>query len=162
MTRGREARRRHRREEPAIMTTVTPAIALPDMLFLSERRTTRYATSMTRKHDDPLYTTPRFTTAQAAEMLGLSRVTVQSAIRRGLLESELASPNVRLISQAAIDAYRANHRGQVGQPTRKRQQMLTKLAEAQARKAAASDDKAPEAPTDTEDHTKGVDHATNR
>ncbi len=144
------------------MTTVTPAIALPDMLFLSERRTTRYATSMTRKHDDPLYTTPRFTTAQAAEMLGLSRVTVQSAIRRGLLESELASPNVRLISQAAIDAYRANHRGQVGQPTRKRQQMLTKLAEAQARKAAASDDKAPEAPTDTEDHTKGVDHATNR
>jgi len=144
------------------MTTVTPAIALPDMLFLSERRTTRYATSMTRKHDDPLYTTPRFTTAQAAEMLGLSRVTVQSAIRRGLLESELASPNVRLISQATIDAYRANHRGQVGQPTRKRQQMLTKLAEAQARKAAASDDKAPEAPTDTEDHTKGVDHATNR
>ncbi len=144
------------------MTTVTPAIALPDMLFLSERRTTRYATSMTRKHDDPLYTTPRFTTAQAAEMLGLSRVTVQSAIRRGLLESELASPNVRLISQAAIDAYRAHHRGQVGQPTRKRQQMLTKLAEAQARKAAASDDKAPEAPTDTEDHTKGVDHATNR
>jgi hypothetical protein len=120
------------------MTTVTPAIALPDMLFLSERRTTRYATSMTRKHDDPLYTTPRFTTAQAAEMLGLSRVTVQSAIRRGLLESELASPNVRLISQAAIDAYRTNHRGQVGQPTRKRQQMLNKLAEAQARKAATA------------------------
>ena len=103
-----------------------------------------------RKHDDPLYTTPRFTTAQAAEMLGLSRVTVQSAIRRGLLESELASPNVRLISQAAIDAYRANHLGQVGQPTRKRQQMLNKLAEAQARKAAAADG-APEAPTDTEE-----------
>ncbi len=33
------------------MTTVTPAIALPDMLFLSERRTTRYATSMTLRHE---------------------------------------------------------------------------------------------------------------
>ena len=121
-----------------MMTTVMPAIALPDMLFLSERRATRYATSMLKKDDDPLYTTARYTTAQAAEMLGLSRVTVQSAIRRSLLESELASPNVRLISQAAIDAYRANHLGQVGQPTRKRQQMLNKLAEAQARKAAAA------------------------
>jgi len=120
------------------MTTLTPTIGPSCVLSLSGRHATRYATSMTRKHDDPLYTTPRFTTAQAAEMLGLSRVTVQSAIRRGLLESELASPNVRLISQAAIDAYRANHLGQVGQPTRKRQQMLNKLAEAQARKAAAA------------------------
>ncbi len=83
-------------------------------------------------------------------MLGLSRVTIQSAIHRGRLASELVSPRVRLISQAAIDAYRANHLGQVGQPTRKRQQMLNKLAEAQARKAAAADG-APEAPTDTEE-----------
>ncbi len=138
-----------------MMTTVMPAIALPDMLFLSERRATRYATSMLKKDDDPLYTTARYTTAQAAEMLGLSRVTVQSAIRRGMLESELASPNVRLISQAAIDAYRANHLGQVGQPTRKRQQMLNKLAEAHARKAAAAGETTPAADTSGEAYDGG-------
>ncbi len=121
------------------MTTMTPAIASPDMLFLSGRRAARYAMSMPRKHDDPLYTTPRFTTAQAADMLGISRVTVQAAIRRGRLESELASPNVRLISQAAIDAYRAHHLGQVGQPSRQRQRMLDKVAEERARTAAAAD-----------------------
>ncbi len=135
---------------PTIMTTMTPAIALPDMLFLSGRRAARYATSMPRKHDDPLYTTPRFTTAQAADMLGISRVTVQAAIRRGRLESELASPNVRLISQAAIDAYRANNLGQVGQPSRQRQRMLNKLAEAQARTAVAADGPS-EAPTGAEE-----------
>jgi excisionase family DNA binding protein len=132
------------------MTTMTPAIASPDMLFLSGRHAARYATSMPRKQDDPLYTTPRFTTAQAAEMLGISRVTVQAAIRRGRLESELASPNVRLISQAAIDAYRANNLGQVGQPSRQRQRMLNKVAEAQARKAVAADGTS-EAPTGAEE-----------
>jgi len=132
--------------------TMTPAIAPVCVLSLSGRPATRYAESMPKKHtqDDPLYTVARYTTAQVAEMLGLSRVTIQSAIHRGRLASELVSPRVRLISQAAIDAYRANHLGQVGQPTRKRQQMLNKLAEAQARKAAAADG-APEAPTDTEE-----------
>jgi len=131
------------------MTTMTPAIASPDMLFLSGHRAARYAMSMPRKHDDSLYTTPRFTTAQAADMLGISRVTVQAAIRRGRLESELASPNVRLISQAAIDAYRANNLGQVGQPSRQRQRMLNKVAEAQAQRATASDT-ASDAPTGAE------------
>ncbi len=132
--------------------TMTSAIAPVWVLSLSGRPATRYAESMPKKHtqDDPLYTVARYTTAQVAEMLGLSRVTIQSAIHRGRLASELVSPRVRLISQAAIDAYRANHLGQVGQPTRKRQQMLNKLAEAQARKAAAADG-APEAPTDTEE-----------
>jgi len=65
-------------------------------------------------------------------MLGLSRFTVQAAIRRGTLESELASPNVRLISQAAIDAYRAHHLGQVGQPSRKKRRMTQKAAALQA------------------------------
>ncbi len=132
--------------------TLTPAIASVCVLSLSGCPATRYAESMPKKHtqDDPLYTVARYTTAQVAEMLGLSRVTIQSAIHRGRLASELVSPRVRLISQAAIDAYRANHLGQVGQPTRKRQQMLNKLAEAQARKAAAADG-APEAPTDTEE-----------
>jgi len=132
--------------------TMTSAIAPVWVLSLSGRPATRYAESMPKKHtqDAPLYTVARYTTAQVAEMLGLSRVTIQSAIHRGRLASELVSPRVRLISQAAIDAYRANHLGQVGQPTRKRQQMLNKLAEAQARKAAAADG-APEAPTDTEE-----------
>ena len=117
------------------MTILTPAIPSPDMLFLSERCATRYATDMRKEHADPHYTVARYTTAQAAEMLGISRVTVQAAIRRGRLESELASPNVRLISQAAIDAYREHHLGQVGQPTRKKQKMMQKMVE--ARKAAA-------------------------
>ncbi len=134
--------------------TMTPAIAPVCVLSLSGRPATRYAESMPKKHtqDDPLYTVARYTTAQVAEMLGLSRVTIQSAIHRGRLASELVSPRVRLISQAAIDAYRANHLGQVGQPTRKRQQMLNKLAE--ARKAAAADG-APEALTDTEETHDG-------
>ena len=118
------------------MTTLTPAIALPDMLFLSERRATRYPMSMPKKHDDPLYTTPRFTTTQVAEMLGIKRPTVHSAIQRGTLPSELASVGVRLVSQAAIDAYRVNHLGQVGKPSRKKRRM-TQKAEARTVAAAA-------------------------
>ena len=118
------------------MTTLTPAIALPDMPFLSEHRATRYPTSMPKKHvDDPLYTTPRFTTTQVAAMLGIKRPTVHSAIQRGTLPSELASVGVRLVSQAAIDAYRANHLGQVGKPSRKKRRMTQK---AEALKAAAT------------------------
>ncbi len=117
------------------MTTLTPAIALPDMLFLSERRATRYPTGMPTKHDDSLYTVARFTTTQVAEMLGIKRVTVHSAIQRGILPSELASVGVRLISQAAIDAYRSNHLGQVGKPSRKKRRMTQK---AEAPKAAAA------------------------
>ncbi len=136
--------------------TMERAIASPSVLSLSGRRATRYPESMPKKHnhdhdhDDPLYTVPRYTTAQVAQMLGLERVTIQSAIHRGRLESALMSPRVRLISQAAIDTYRANHLGQVGQPSRKRQRMLDKLAEAQARTAATAND-APDSPTTTEE-----------
>ncbi len=136
--------------------TMERAIASPCVLSLSGRRATRYAESMPKKHnhdhdqDDPLYTVPRYTTAQVAQMLGLERVTIQSAIHRGRLESELMSPRVRLISQAAIDKYRANHLGQVGQPSRKRQRMLDKLAEEHARTAGAADGPS-EAPTGAEE-----------
>ncbi len=133
-----------------MMATMTPAIAPLCVLSLSGRHATRYATSMPKKHDDPLYTVARYTTAQAATMLGVKQIAIQTAIKRGLMASELASPRTRLVSQAAIDAYRANHLGQVGQPTRKRQRMLDKLAEAQARKAAAGA-KASEVPTGTEE-----------
>jgi len=86
-----------------------------------------------KKHvDDPLYTTPRFTTTQVAAMLGIKRPTVHSAIQRGTLPSELASVGVRLVSQAAIDAYRVNHLGQVGKPSRKKRRMTQKAAALQA------------------------------
>jgi len=120
------------------MTTLTPTRASPAMLFLSERRATRYAKIMPKQHADPLYTVARYTTAQAAEMLGLARVTVQAAIKRGTLESELPSPNVRLVSQAAIDAYRAHHLGQVGQPSRKKRRLKQKMEAATAAAATAA------------------------
>ncbi len=132
------------------MTTMTPPIAPICVLSLSEHPATRYATHMPKKHDDPLYTVARYTTAQAAAMLGVKQIAVQTAIKRGLMESELASPRTRLVSQAAIDAYRAHHLGQVGQPSRKRQRMLNKVAEAQARKTTEADG-VPETPTGTEE-----------
>ncbi len=112
-----------------------PAIAPPRVLSLSPRRAARYPTSMAKKHDDPLYTIARYTTAQAAEMLGVGQIAVQSAIKRGTLESELVSPRIRLVSQAAIDAYRADRLGQVGKPSRKTRRMRQK---AEALKAATA------------------------
>ncbi len=107
-----------------------------------------------------------FTTVQAAEILGIDQKSVQSAIMRGTLESELLSPRLRVVSQAAIDAYRAHHLGQVGHPTRKKQRMKRKAAE------AAGTTPAPETSVDErsgatlraafEDDTKGVDDDTNR
>jgi len=114
------------------MTTMARAIASLRVLSLSRRRATRYAKTMPKKHLDPLYTVARYTTAQAATMLGVERIAIQTAIRRGTLESELVSTRVRLISQAAIDAYRENHRGQVGHPTRKKQRMMKTMKAAAA------------------------------
>jgi len=99
------------------------------------------------QQDDPLYTIARYTTAQAAATLGITQIAVQAAIRRGALESEAISPRLRLVSQAAIDAYRANHLGQVGKPSRKKQRMKRK---AEAAKAAAADGAAA-APLGTEE-----------
>ncbi len=117
---------------------LTPAIAPPCVLSLSPRRAARYPMSMAKKHDDPLYTIARYTTAQVAAMLGVGQIAVQSAIKRGTLESELVSPRIRLVSQAAIDAYRANHLGQVGQPSRKKRRMKQKAEELKAAAATPS------------------------
>jgi len=117
---------------------LTPAIAPPRVLSLSPRRAARYPMSMAKKHDDPLYTIARYTTAQVAAMLGVGQIAVQSAIKRGTLESELVSPRIRLVSQAAIDAYRANHLGQVGQPSRKKRRMKQKAEELKAAAATPS------------------------
>ncbi len=97
-----------------------------------------------KKHDDPLYRTPRFTTTQAAEILGVKRATVYSAIQRGTLETALGSPGTHLISQAALDAYRENHLGQVGHPTRKKQRRTKVATEGAVTTPAA------EAPVDME------------
>ncbi len=130
-----------------MMATLTPALAPVCVLSLLGRHATRYARGMPKKHDDPLYTTPRFTTTQAAEILGVKRATVYSAIQRGTLETALASPGTHLISQAALDAYRENHLGQVGHPTRKKQRVKQKT---EAAKSAAADG-ASETPTSTEE-----------
>ena len=124
--------------------TITPAIAELSMLFLPTWTATRYARDMPKKHDDPLYRTPRFTTTQAAEILGVKRATVYSAIQRGTLETALGSPGTHLISQAAIDAYRENHLGQVGHPTRKKQRRTKVATEGAVTTPAA------EAPVDME------------
>lgn len=109
---------------------MTPVIASPDPPIPPGHRATRYATGMgmpkKREGDDPLYTTPRYTTAQVAEILGIDQKSVQSAIARGTLKSELLSPRLRVVSPAAIDAYREQHLGQVGRPTRKKQRLTRK------------------------------------
>ncbi len=129
------------------MATIARAIVSPRVLSLPERHATRYAKGMPTQQDDPLYTIARYTTAQAAATLGITQIAVQAAIRRGALESEAISPRLRLVSQAAIDAYRANHLGQVGKPSRKKQRMKRK---AEAAKAAAADGAAA-APLGTEE-----------
>ncbi len=98
-----------------------PPLTRPPLL------STRYAVDM-KDSVDPTYTIAQYTTAQAAEMLTLSLPAVQSAIQRGTLASTLVGPRTRLLSQAAIDAYRTHHRGQVGQPSRQRRRALQKIA----------------------------------
>jgi len=118
------------------------ALVAPRVLSLSGRRATRYPETMPKKkkQDDPLYTIARYTTAQVAAELGITLIAVQAAIRRGTLESEAISPRIRLVSQAAID----------GKPSRKKQRMKMKKAEAHARTAAAGDE-APAGPATTEE-----------
>ncbi len=132
--------------------TIARAIVAPRVLSLPRQPATRYATGMPKKtkQDDPLYTIARYTTAQVAAELGITLIAVQAAIRRGTLESEAISPRIRLVSQAAIDAYRADHLGQVGKPSRKKQRMKMKKAEAHARTAAAGDE-APAGPATMEE-----------
>jgi len=116
-------RHRHhtrRRSIPAMMATMRPQPP-PCARPTPRHHARRYARSMTEKRT-------LFTTVQAAEILGIDQKSVQSAIMRGTLESELLSPRLRVVSQAAIDAYRAHHLGQVGHPTRKKQRMKRKAA----------------------------------
>ena len=62
-----------------------------------------------------------YTTAQAAEKLGLSHDAVRAAIRVGALEAKRVNPRLNLVSEEAIERYRRDHLGKVGRPTRSRQ-----------------------------------------
>jgi len=57
---------------------------------------------------------PLYTTAQAAEMLGVSLNTIQDAIRRGVLAHEHISPRLNMVTLDAIEAYRRERLGQRG------------------------------------------------
>ncbi len=54
------------------------------------------------------------TVAEAARELGITKAAVNSAIRRGTLDSELVNPWLRTISRHALEAYRRTHLGQGG------------------------------------------------
>ncbi len=74
---------------------------------------TRYPTDMTHERT-------HLTTAEAAIELGITQDGVQSAIRRGQLDTELVNPRLRLVPRWAIEAYKHDHLGQVGRPRRKK------------------------------------------
>jgi len=57
---------------------------------------------------------PLYTTAQAAEMLGVSLNTIQDAIRRGVLAHQRISPRLTMVTMEAIETYRRERLGQRG------------------------------------------------
>ncbi len=57
---------------------------------------------------------PLYTTAQAAEMLGVSLNTIQDAIRRGVMAHQRISPRLTMVTLEAIEAYRRERLGQRG------------------------------------------------
>jgi len=57
---------------------------------------------------------PLYTTAQAAEMLGVSLNTIQDAIKRGVLAHEAIHPRLNMVTLDAIEAYRRERLGQRG------------------------------------------------
>ena len=57
---------------------------------------------------------PLYTTAQAAEMLGVSLNTIQDAIRRGVMAHQRISPRLTMVTLDAIETYRRERLGQRG------------------------------------------------
>jgi len=49
------------------------------------------------------------TVAKAARELGITKAAVNSAIRRGTLDSELVNPRLHLVPRQAIEVYRREH-----------------------------------------------------
>jgi len=82
--------------------------------------TTDTLTRLTTAEGEPL-----FTTAEAAEALGLSRKSVQSAIQRGRLAAVVVSTRgERRVTGDAIEAYRRTYLGKRGgyRPRRRTQE----------------------------------------
>jgi len=100
------------------MITRTPP---PSVHALSSRR---YDEGMDEEH--PLFTTaegtqhPLFTTAEAAAQLGIAHDTVRGAIRAGTLAVVRVNPRLNMVTADAIAAYRRDHLGRVGRPSRKK------------------------------------------
>lgn len=59
-----------------------------------------------------------FTTAEAAEQLGIGHETVKSAIKNGVLAAEHINPRLNMVSAEAIEHYRRDHLGRRGRPAR--------------------------------------------
>ncbi len=61
-----------------------------------------------------------FTTAEAAEKLGVAHPSVKSAIRLGTLKAERINPRLNMVTAEAIEEYRRNHLGKRGRPPQRR------------------------------------------
>ena len=57
---------------------------------------------------------PLYTTAQAAEMLGVSPNTIKNAIQRGVMAYEHINPRLNMVTLEAIETYRRERLGQRG------------------------------------------------
>ena len=61
-----------------------------------------------------------FTTAEAAAQLGITPDAVRVAVRSGTIAFVRINPRLHMITKDAIDAYRRDHLGRVGRPSRKK------------------------------------------
>ncbi len=68
---------------------------------------------------------PLFTTAEAAAQLGIAHDTVRGAIRAGTLAVVRVTPRLNMVTADAIAAYRRDHLGRVGRPSRKKRRART-------------------------------------
>jgi len=59
-----------------------------------------------------------FTVAEAAAQLGISPETLRTAARVGKLAVVRVNPRLNMVTSAAIEAYRRDHLGRVGRPSR--------------------------------------------
>lgn len=68
-----------------------------------------------------------FTTAEAAQQLGIAHISVKSAIRLGTLTVQRINPRLNMVTAEAIETYRRDHLGRRGR--RPRRTAATELVE---------------------------------
>jgi len=86
-----------------------------------------------------------FTTTEAARQLGISPSTVKDAIATGTMDYVPIHARLNMVTQQAIEAYRRDHLGQQGRPSRKKATKATK------KKASAPPEERDQAAHDTID-----------